>query len=89
MQIMKIAGATRTLGKSQGYLGLPVRDELVEIDGQNYHKIVTAWEPTPAEAERIAAGAPIYLELFCFTPPPLLMTVGEAPDLSKEFLDAV
>lgn len=29
MQIGRITGATRVLGKSQGYMGLPLRDEMV------------------------------------------------------------
>lgn len=29
MQIGRVEGCTRVLGKSQGYLGLPVRDETI------------------------------------------------------------
>ena len=35
MLIARIPNATRTIGKSQGYLGLPLRDELrnTTVDG--------------------------------------------------------
>ena len=33
MQIGRVAGATRTIGKSQGYMGLPIRDERIEFHG--------------------------------------------------------
>lgn len=28
MEVLRIIGATRTIGKSQGYIGLPVRDNI-------------------------------------------------------------
>jgi hypothetical protein len=51
MQIGRILGATRILGKAQGYLGLPVRDETINctVDGPGTPSMVTAWLPTPKE----------------------------------------
>jgi hypothetical protein len=87
--IAHIEGATRVLGKSQGYIGLPVRDD-VEFDkasGQNVHSMTTAWQPTPAEMAAIAAGAPIEFTIFCQHAfpamagwPPCRMTVGKVPE---------
>lgn len=75
MMINAIEGATRRIGKSQGYLGLPLRDEVAEWGPQ----MVTSWQPTPAEAARLASGAPIYLTVLGSAHPPVLLTVGEAP----------
>lgn len=48
MHIGRIEGATRVLGKSQGYLGLPIRDEVVNctVGGEGTPAMVTAWLPT-------------------------------------------
>lgn len=84
MIIKRIAGATRTIGQSQGYLGLPLRDEIreVSIGGEiaRCHAMVTAWEPTPDEIERIKSGAPIYLCVLGNMHPPVMLNVGEAPE---------
>lgn len=77
MQINRIRGATRVLGKSQGYLGLPVRDEMV-IDktiGEIVPAMVTAWEPSPAELAMLADGASVYVRIFGMNHPPILVYV--------------
>ena len=71
-----ISGVTRVLGKSQGYLGLPVRDGL---DGGNA-VMVSAWTPTPDEIARIVAGASIYLTVLGSNHPPVKLDVGDAPE---------
>lgn len=78
MMIARISGATRVLGKSQGYLGLPLRDEVrnTTVDGPATHVMVTAWEPTPDELERIAKGAKIHLVVVGTRHPPVRMEVG-------------
>jgi hypothetical protein len=81
MIIKRIEGATRVLGQAQGYLGLPLRDELVHdpVNGPCTPSMVTAWEPTPDELVRINAGAPILLRLLGRAHPPVMITVGELP----------
>jgi len=55
----RITNATRDLGKSQGYIGLPVRDVLVNCTVNGIIPAMeTAWHPTPAEIARIVAGRP-------------------------------
>ena len=76
MMINAIAGATRRIGKSQGYLGLPLRDE----DGPHGPQMVSSWQPTPAEAVAIAKGAPIYLTVLGTGHPPVMLDVGEVPE---------
>lgn len=79
MIIAMVEGATRVIGKSQGYLGLPLRDETVDcsVNGP-IPTMVSAWEPTPDEIERIKAGAKIYLRVMGTAHPPVLIEVGEA-----------
>jgi hypothetical protein len=81
MQIGRIEGATRVLGQSQGYLGLPVRDEMIECDvGGFTPAMTTAWLPTQEEIDAIVAGAPIYLRILGTGHPPVMLMVGQAPE---------
>jgi len=75
----RIKGATRVLGKSQGYIGLAVRDELTNctVNGPSTPEMVTAWEPTPAELAALAAGALVHVRIIGTAHPPILVEVGE------------
>lgn len=81
MQIGHIKGMTRTLGKVQGYLGLPVRDETINcsVNGLNTPSIVTAWLPTPKELEVLNAGAAVHVRIIGTNHPPIMVEVGEVP----------
>ncbi len=81
MQIAMIEGATRIIGKSQGYLGLPIRDEAINctVGGEGTPCMVTAWQPTPDELARLNAGASVHLRLLGTMHPPVMVEVGEAP----------
>lgn len=78
MIIKYIEGATRVLGKSQGYLGLPLRDELIRctVNGPATPSMVTVWEPTPDELTRLIAGHPVLLRVLGSEHPPVMITVG-------------
>lgn len=82
MQIGRIEGATRVLGKSQGYGGLPVRDEPIHcsVGGPDTPSMVTAWLPTPAELQALNAGAAIHVRILGTGHPPISVTVGDPPD---------
>lgn len=82
MLIGRISGATRVLGKAQGYLGLPLRDEIITcpVNGDQTPCMVTAWLPTADEIAAISAGAPIHVRIIGTGHPPMLVEVGEAPD---------
>jgi hypothetical protein len=75
MMIKRIEGATRVLGKSQGYLGLPIRDEVMNdsVTGPDTPVMVTAWEPTPDELAALNAGGTIYLRIVGTGHPPVMM----------------
>lgn len=81
MQIGRILNATRVLGKSQGYLGLPVRDELIHevVNGQDTPCMTTAWLPTQEEIDAIVKGAPIHVRIIGTGHPPIMVEVGEIP----------
>ena len=51
MEIGRVTGCTRVIGKSQGYYGLPLRDEVINdsVTGPGTPCMVTAWMPTPDE----------------------------------------
>ncbi|WP_309086424.1 hypothetical protein [Chelativorans sp.] len=82
MQIGMIRGCTRVLGKSQGYLGLPLRDVRVNcpVNGPGTPAMETAWLPTPDEIARVAAGAPVILRILGTAHPPVMLEVGEVPE---------
>lgn len=81
MQIGMIEGHTRIIGKSQGYLGLPLRDIVINssITGPETPAMETAWFPDPREIEAIAAGAPIILTIIGDGHPPVMLSVGAPP----------
>lgn len=81
MQIGMIEGATRVIGKSQGYLGLPLRDIVIDstVTGPDTPAMETAWFPTPKEIDAIVAGAPIILCVIGTGHPPVMLTVGQEP----------
>lgn len=81
MIINRIEGCTRELGKSQGYLGLPLRDEVIActVGGPETPSMLTSWQPTPAELARLNAGAPVLLRVIGTGHPPVSLDVGAAP----------
>lgn len=82
MEIGRIQGCTRVLGKSQGYYGLPVRDEVMNdsVTGPDTPVMVTAWFPSPDELATLNAGAPIHLRIVGTAHPPCMIGVGDRPD---------
>lgn len=80
----RIKDGTRVLGASQGYISLPIRDELLELNFNEGVKVcpamTSAWIPNPAEMKRIAEGASILLTVMGIMHPPILLAVGEIPD---------
>ena len=80
MLIAAIEGVTRIIGKSQGYLGLPLRDE-VFVDPMNGRTpaMTSAWQPTPSELARLNAGASVHLRVLGTQHPPVMIEVGQPP----------
>lgn len=82
MQIGRIEGTTRVLGRRQGYIGLPLRDVVLDekVNGPDTPAMQTAWLPTPREIEAIVAGAPIILTVLGVAHPPVMLDVGKVPE---------
>lgn len=98
MKSVTIAGETRRIGESQGYLGLSILDTTIEctVNGPDTPAMITAWIPTHVELARIEAGAPVLLRILGVEHPPVMLEVGpvqpqpptggDAPQLlEKEF----
>jgi hypothetical protein len=83
MFIGRIEGATRVLGKSQGYLGLPLRDEPINcsVNGEATPSMVTAWLPTPEELAALNAGAAIHVRILGVSHPPIIVSVGAPAEM--------
>jgi len=79
MQIARIEGANRVCGQSQGYLGLPIRDEMIidKATGKLTNIMHTAWEPTPKEIEMLINGGKIIVSIIGLSPQPILLTVSK------------
>ena len=55
----RISGTTRTLGKSQGYLGLNIRDEFIV----GIPVMSSSWEFTPEDVIKLTNGGFVHLML--------------------------
>ncbi|WP_147112129.1 hypothetical protein [Tateyamaria sp. syn59] len=82
MDIGRIEGATRVCGKSQGFLGLPLRDgeRFCDVAGGLVPTMTTAWFPTPSELAAINAGAAIHVSIDGRMPAPMMLSVGPVPE---------
>lgn len=81
MQIGSIEGTTRVCGKAQGFMGLPVRDDTLDVEGMGLvNQMSTAWLPTPAELDALNKGAAVHVRLWGVTPAPMLVEVGPIPE---------
>lgn len=76
-----IRGATRTIGLSQGFAGLNVRDEELEhVDrhGKSMgvsHHMRTLWHPTVEELNTLNAGGGLILSLLGSAHPPVHLEI--------------
>lgn len=77
MMIKRIPGATRVLGKEQGFTGLPIRDTHINFadNGPDTPCMETLWEPTPAELEKLNRGGYIKLRVLGTGHPPVMLEV--------------
>jgi len=78
MHVGQIENANRTIGASQGYIGLPIRDGVFDcpVNGAATPFMASAWHPTPDEIARIVQGAPIILQVLGSSHPPVMLEVG-------------
>lgn len=83
-EVIRPKGCTRTLGASQGYIPLPLRDETIidRATGKEVNSMVTLWHLSMDEKLRLMNGEPLVLRLMGTHWPPCLLYVGDdtAPD---------
>lgn len=86
MQIGRIQGATRVLGQRQGYLGLPLRDGVIndKVTGPGTPVMETAWLLSNDEIDQLRSGAPLILRVVGTNHPPVMLYVSEQPSPSIE-----
>jgi hypothetical protein len=79
MKSTTIVNATRTIGEAQGYLGLAIRDVLINeaVNGPETPCMVTEWEPSPEELQALNRGARIYIQILGRSHPPIMVDVGK------------
>ena len=84
MTPVRIEGFTRILGEQQGFIPLPVLDVVKDdpVLGANAPVMITGWQPTPEEIDRMAAGALIFLMVNGTAHPPVMIAVGQPPNSS-------
>lgn len=77
--IKRIKNATRVIGKSQGYIGLPLRDEVIfdPAVGAPTHSMLSAWELEANELAALAEGLPLILRVLGQAHPPVMLYVGD------------
>lgn len=79
MDIKEIDGATRTIGKSQGYRGLPLRDEIIttNIGGKDREvpAMFSEWTLSEEEVHQLIKGGTIRLCVLGQSHPPVLLNV--------------
>lgn len=77
MNPVPIINHTRVVGASQGYIGLPIRDEQVNcsVNGEGTPMMVTAWQPTPEELAALNAGAVVQVKILGTIHPPIMLGV--------------
>ena len=83
----RIPKATRVIGKSQGFVGLPIRDMLTVCEIGNGIAVAptmtSAWTPSPEELRRLNAGASVYLIILGCSHPPVQIEVGPVMEESE------
>jgi hypothetical protein len=86
MQVGRPKGANRLVGKAQGYMGLPIKDDMIDcpVNGPNTPRMTTAWIPTPEEIAKLVMGASVHVKMLGRIPPPMLVEVGDVPESAEE-----
>lgn len=86
MKSFPIAGHTRRLGAPSNWNhetdGICHTLEILDHDGE----MISAWELTDAERQRVAAGAPIYLHIVGTVHPVVGFVVGKVEDLTQQVI---
>jgi len=82
----RIQGATRNLGKPEGWVDdldgpcshLPIVDVMTD---SGINLMISHWEILPDELERLKQGAPMFLQVVGELHPPVMLWVGDVPEI--------
>jgi hypothetical protein len=85
----RVSGATRFLGAPPDWdeardgicTGLAIKDQPT---GDGVNCMISAWQPTAEELERLNAGASVLLWVVGSVHPPVMVTAGRKPDEESE-----
>jgi hypothetical protein len=80
MQVGRVDRASRIIGKSQSYKGLPVRDETMLTETGPIPCMTSAWLLDPPDLIAIFKGASITISILGSMHPPIKVGVGFPPD---------
>lgn len=76
MNNIKFEGMTRTLGETQGYRGLHIKDiKLVDENGNLFPAMISVWKPTEAELMHLMYGGYVMLTVLGTGHPPVKVEV--------------
>jgi hypothetical protein len=83
MNTTKIKGCTRTIGESQGYLGLPLKDTVINdsVTGPGTPVMESLWQPSAEDIIKMMAGNPIKLRVVGTVHPPVMIEVAEMEEI--------
>lgn len=73
MRAVQFKGVTRTLGESQGYLALPIRDAFEDQSPI----MISNWKPEPDELAALISGKSIELIVCGAQHPPVSIGIAE------------
>lgn len=90
MEVRQISGCTRTIGRSQGYIGLPLRDVVINdsVTGPKTPAMESAWRPSASEIADLKEGGVVILRVIGKAHPPVMLYVGAEP-MAAEAIDHV
>lgn len=80
MKSIELRGTTRSIGLSQGYQQLHIRDDYTHGPTQPQQVMYTLWELTDDEKQKIMLGLPIRIGILGIAHPPIEVRVGDPID---------
>lgn len=88
MQIKHINGFTRVIGEEQGYIGLPLRDIVLNdsVTGPETPAMESAWQPDTADIAALQAGGQVILRVVGEGHPPVVLYVEPAASMDQAAL---
>lgn len=70
-----IEGETRRIGEKQGYLGLSIKDDVINcrVNGPDTPVMITAWVPSEEELKTLNEGKPLFVMILGKQHPPIMV----------------